>query len=283
MGQANTAYSYGEAVFGVNAETYLPNSVNGFDPLDRLFVVGNGTDPVSNRSNAITILKNGNIGIGTITPAALLHLEGGDLQLGISQPVNDIVNSTRYNILGGVYFEDMLFTAPAISEMISDSLATVGGLTHFTETLNTTDSASVWEPSIGTDVGIVLQTRGTGYIAADAPDGTATGGNARGDNAVDLQVSRLDATYVASGNFAAISGGASNTASSEGATVGGGIFNNASGQRSTIGGGDSNEATAERATVGGGRGNNADGQYATIPGGRSLHAPLLWRSGAGVL
>ena len=153
-------------------------------------------------------------------------------------------------------------------------MASAGGLTHFTETLTTgTDSASVWEPSIGTDVGIVLQTRGTGYIAADAPDGTATGGNARGDNAVDLQVSRLDATYVASGNFAAISGGASNTASSEGATVGGGIFNNASGQRSTIGGGDSNEATAERATVGGGRGNNADGQYATIPGGRSLHAP----------
>ena len=87
----------------------------------------------------------------------------------------------------------------AIGEIISDSLASAGGLTHFTETFNTTDSASVWEPSIGTNVGIVLQTRGTGYIASDAPDNAVAGGNARGDNAVDLQMDRTNATDVASG------------------------------------------------------------------------------------
>jgi len=43
---------------------------------DALFEIGNGSSDV-NRSNALTILKNGNLGIGTPTPNVKLHILGG--------------------------------------------------------------------------------------------------------------------------------------------------------------------------------------------------------------
>ena len=44
--------------------------------LNRIFQVGNGTADYA-RSNAMTILQNGNTGIGTTTPVALLHVKKG--------------------------------------------------------------------------------------------------------------------------------------------------------------------------------------------------------------
>ena len=45
---------------------------------DRLFVIGNGSFESGDtlRSNALTMLKNGNTGLGTEAPAALLHVQG---------------------------------------------------------------------------------------------------------------------------------------------------------------------------------------------------------------
>jgi hypothetical protein len=87
LGYSNEAPSFSETVIGIGATDYTP-SLNGatqFLPAnatDRLFVVGNaidanasgGVDPAE-RSNALTILKNGNIGIGDVQPNALLHFE----------------------------------------------------------------------------------------------------------------------------------------------------------------------------------------------------------------
>ena len=65
-----------------------------------------------------------------------------------------------------------------------------------------------------TNSALVLTPKGTGaLIAGPKPDGTATGGNARGANAVDLQMVRGVATQVASGLRAFIGGGTGNTAS----------------------------------------------------------------------
>jgi FtsZ-binding cell division protein ZapB len=55
------------------------------------------------------------------------------------------------------------------------------------------------------------------------------GGNARGQDAVDLQRERSAATQVASGSHSVIGGGFHNTASGDFATVGGGLTNTASG------------------------------------------------------
>ncbi|MGB0368708.1 MAG: hypothetical protein ACPGD8_04840 [Flavobacteriales bacterium] len=78
MGEWNTAYSKNEIVFGAFTEEYVPINAGGWDTADRLFVVGNGNNE-SNRSNALTILKNGNTGIGTSTPTAKLHVANGNV------------------------------------------------------------------------------------------------------------------------------------------------------------------------------------------------------------
>ena len=75
-----TAPSFAESVFGYFNTDYVPSSTSSFVGSDRLFVVGNGTgnDP-SDRANALTLLKNGNLGLGTSTPQAQLHVQSGQV------------------------------------------------------------------------------------------------------------------------------------------------------------------------------------------------------------
>ena len=73
MGKASTAKALGSLSTGsYNDITDNPNP-NIDSPADRIFQVGNGTAVVT-RGNAITILRNGNTGIGTVNPNALLQL-----------------------------------------------------------------------------------------------------------------------------------------------------------------------------------------------------------------
>jgi hypothetical protein len=65
-----------EAVFGSYNEDYTPEEPFGWSEDDRLFIVANGTSE-GNRSNAVTILKNGRTGIGTSNPQNKLDIEGG--------------------------------------------------------------------------------------------------------------------------------------------------------------------------------------------------------------
>ena len=74
-GNGNTAASYGEVTLGLFASNYTPASTTTFDAGDRLFAIGNGADAGS-RSNALTVLKNGNVGIGTDQPKQKLHVAG---------------------------------------------------------------------------------------------------------------------------------------------------------------------------------------------------------------
>ncbi len=72
IGRETIADSYGEIVVGYN------NEISGGepsepDPRDPLFVIGNGTSP-SERSNALTVLKNGRVGIGVTEPSYQLQL-----------------------------------------------------------------------------------------------------------------------------------------------------------------------------------------------------------------
>ncbi len=84
MGNYTTAPSGYETVIGRYNTTYTPFSTNDWNPADRLFVIGNGSS--ISKSDAFTVLKNGNVGIGTSTPSQKLHvngdirLEGGGIQ-----------------------------------------------------------------------------------------------------------------------------------------------------------------------------------------------------------
>jgi hypothetical protein len=88
MGEGTTAHSYGETVIGTYNTAYTPNSTSVFNANDRLFVVGNGS--MVSRSNALTILKNGNLTVngattinnnatitGTFTTTGLVTTNGG--------------------------------------------------------------------------------------------------------------------------------------------------------------------------------------------------------------
>jgi hypothetical protein len=150
-----------------------------------------------------------------------------------------------------------------------------GGLTYFTETENTTAPNATTPVDIltanssATNADFAIIPKGNGAIIADIPDGLVAGGNKRGTGAVDLQLSRLTNTEVASGNNSVISGGYRNRATNTDASIGGGIDNTASGTQSRVGGGQSNIASSDYSTVGGGANNNASGSRSTISGGAS--------------
>lgn len=72
IGDSTTAESGYEMAIGRYNTDYDPSSTTDWSITDRLFVIGNGTFFV--RSDALVVLKNGNVGIGTSTPNHRLQL-----------------------------------------------------------------------------------------------------------------------------------------------------------------------------------------------------------------
>ena len=94
MGQNTTAKSFCETVVGRWNSDYTPASTTTWNTNDRLFVIGNGTSE-ANRSNAMTVLKNGNVGIGTSTPETKQHIRGaGNAETPLMTIENSIDNAT---------------------------------------------------------------------------------------------------------------------------------------------------------------------------------------------
>ncbi|HAY71200.1 MAG TPA: hypothetical protein DCX89_04860 [Saprospirales bacterium] len=100
-GLNNDAPSFVESVFGAYSTSYTPGSPIAWDTDDRLFVIGNGTS-TSNRKNALTVLKNGNIGIGTDSPAELVHLRNNSGDAGIRIQSNNVSDIGFYSTSGYV-------------------------------------------------------------------------------------------------------------------------------------------------------------------------------------
>ncbi len=77
MGHTTTAQSYASVVLG--RYNIISGNTTSWVATDPLFVIGNGPSTAV-RSNAVTVLKNGNVGIGTATPVANLHVVGDATQ-----------------------------------------------------------------------------------------------------------------------------------------------------------------------------------------------------------
>lgn len=126
-------------------------------------------------------------------------------------------------------------TISALSNTITDLDL---GLSFFVESQNTTSPNDVKYANVfsavgsTTDVDFVIDVKGVGALLVTLPDGSATGGNKRGDYAIDFQKIRSLNSQVASGSYATIVGGRSNYASGT-YSVSGGYNNNSSGQSST--------------------------------------------------
>jgi len=144
-------------------------------------------------------------------------------------------------------------------------------------------SAVLADDCVTTNLNLALTPKGTGALTAGIPDGTPVGGNARGNYAVDWQMTRTLNTEVASGVFSVIGGGGFNTASGDVSTIGGGFFNIASGGDSTIGGGSTNLVVGDGSTVGGGGSNTVLGLLSTIGGGSDNIVSGTWSTVGGGL
>jgi hypothetical protein len=121
-----------------------------------------------------------------------------------------------------------------------------------------------------TNIPLVLQPKGTGALQAQQTDSTATGGNARGANAVDWQTfTRSSAAQVASGLASSILGGARNTSSSIASVVVGGTDNTASANSSFIGAGNGNIASGTSGGIVSGINNTNSGIFAFIGAGQA--------------
>lgn len=151
---------------------------------------------------------------------------------------------------------------PYISSSLGKVKCTFPSEDHVAVTPNSTTS-------VNASISIGPKPNSIGFLSAQAPDNSPIGGNCRGKNAVDWQMSRTDANQVASGNQSVIGGGTSNKASVQFATVSGGNSNEATEVGSTIGGGKLNKAYVEYSTIGGGLANKARGVSSTIGGGNN--------------
>jgi len=169
----------------------------------------------------------------------------------------------------------------------ASSLAS-GGLTNFTDTQNAT-APNVTVPvsvltavSATTNADIAVIPKGTGAFMAQIPDSTMTGGNKRGDYAVDMQRTRINSpSEVASGYGSVISGGNGNKASALYSAVIGGFLNYATGQYSIAGGSGNlasssysialgaNNTVSSYASIGVGNYNNVSADYSSAFGDRN--------------
>ena len=76
LGMQLRSKSYGGVVTGSYNDSTDAADANAFNNANRIFQIGNGTAENA-RHNAMTVLQGGNTGIGTTTPAALLHVKTG--------------------------------------------------------------------------------------------------------------------------------------------------------------------------------------------------------------
>jgi hypothetical protein len=126
---------------------------------------------------------------------------------------------------------------------------------------NTVNASRLLVDAASTNADAVIQPKGTGALQAQLADGTATGGNKRGTNAVDLQTSRATAAQVASG-IGAFAAGASCTASGS-SSVAIGQSATATGNRSVAIGGEGTSSGGYSVSLGA---SNATADYSTSVG-----------------
>jgi len=176
----------------------------------------------------------------------------------------------------------------------------------FTASPNNTVNFTCLKPTGGTtNVGIAIVPKGTGALTLAVPDGTSTGGNARGASSIDLSLLRSAAVQVASGSRAVLVGsyctasgnfsvavgdsnsaagdnttavGSSNTASSTGCAVG--SSNTASGGSDTAVG--RMNLASGSGSFAGGLANIASGAYSVAVGAYSSATQTSQRARAAV-
>jgi hypothetical protein len=185
--------------------------------------------------------------------------------LGIIAFTNNSNSGRLPNYAGAITSDVLVWGAQIeVGSTLNTYIPTTSAAVYGTPTLS---FSGVSEIGLLSNGALYLQPAGTGALQAQATTSTATGGNARGANAVDWQTLRDSATKVASGSFSIIGGGQRNLASGAYSQALGGFNNSASGFQGVIFGGQSNTASGQISFIGGGTVNVASGYGSNVVGG----------------
>jgi len=148
-----------------------------------------------------------------------------------------------------------------------------GGLTHWTEAVNTTAPnaivpvVSFTATNAASDVDAALIAKAAGATLAQISDSAVAGGNKRGSRATDFQKIRTTAAQVASGGESVVGGGRGNTASGTNSTVAGGISCIASGTGSFAAGTSATASGIQSVALGGTNGTATGTNAVSLAGG----------------
>jgi len=139
IGTYVTARSANEFVIGQYNVTYTPSSATTWVGTDKLFVVANGTTSAA-RSDALTVLKNGNLGIGNITPTQMLDVNGSVRIRGGLPAAGKILQSDASGNASWVYASGTNFGSFSANMIFASPNGSAG--TPVFRTLVTNDIAS---------------------------------------------------------------------------------------------------------------------------------------------
>ncbi|MEQ1878840.1 MAG: hypothetical protein ABL958_19530, partial [Bdellovibrionia bacterium] len=158
QGNNATAESHSQTTIGrFNMPTGSENATT-WVAADPLFVIGNGTGSGASRSNAMVVLKNGNVGIGTSSPTAPLDVRGAvgahleQAGVGVFQVDHGgggvHQTSIRTNVTAADW-DSYNFTGGA-SQIIFDqrNTATGGDIAFFHGAAGTAGNLISWVPSL---------------------------------------------------------------------------------------------------------------------------------------
>ncbi len=217
-------------------------------------------DPI----DAVFVDADGNVGVGTSTPASTLDVRGdlsvdGPIRInGDNNPLEFHVNGTR-----ALRFE--------YSDALSEAPNVIGGhpsnnVVPLKAGAVIAGGGSATAPNqVSEDWGTVSGGKGNEAFGAL---GTVSGGSGNTAAGEGSTVSGGQ-NGMAGGLFSAVGGGTGNTAGGGNSVVMGGTGNTANGPQSTIGGGQTNTAAGANATVPGGMANAATGDFSMAAGKRA--------------
>ena len=252
IGNSSTtqAHLYGNLTLGLTtADSTTRLKANSSDGTNNSFAAKFQND---SGINIFSVRGDGLVGVGTISPTARLYVKG----------------STSGN--GSTAFEVTDNNDRDIINVRDDGRITLG------RNLASNVQSSVTIEAVGTEtnIGIAIVPKGNGAITADIPNNSGTGGNARGQYAIDLQLDRVFASEVASGNYSTLLGGSLNSVSGGYSNILGGTNNSITGDLSSIIGGNSNSVSVQYGIICGGAGNQVNDKYASVLGGVNGEAYL---------
>jgi len=159
------AHSYVEKSQGTFTTTYTPNSTGSFSPTDRLWAIGNGAN-ISNRNNALTMLKNGTTTIDTTWSydASMSPYSFSGLEIPHAEWVQNNIPSisgiysgsgstpsTQVDVTnnGGVFFADSAFPTRGVTIHTDETTPTPTDLEHGLEFFEPGESVSMGFHSTG--------------------------------------------------------------------------------------------------------------------------------------